>query len=61
MRTSPDADRGSAYTSLAFAERLEALGITTSFGSTGDAYDNAAGEFTWATLKREPVCVACRT
>lgn len=47
------ADRGAAYTSLAFGQRLEALGITASFGSTGDAYDNAAVEATWAVLKRE--------
>src|SRR5690606_30319705 len=33
------ADRGSAYTSLAFGQRLETLGITASFGSTGDCYD----------------------
>lgn len=47
------ADRGAAYTSLAFGQRLEALGITASFGTTGDAYDNAAVEATWAVLKRE--------
>lgn len=47
------ADRGAAYTSLAFGQRLETLGITASFGSTGDAYDNAAVEATWAVLKRE--------
>ncbi|WP_188421974.1 hypothetical protein [Nocardioides daphniae] len=45
--------RGSAYTSLAFGQRLETLGITASFGSTGDGYDSAAVESTWATLKRQ--------
>lgn len=47
------ADRGSAYTSLAFGQRLADLGIGASFGSTGDCYDNAAVEAVWATLKRE--------
>ena len=30
---------GSAYTSLAFGQQLERLGIAASFGSTGDAFD----------------------
>jgi putative transposase len=47
------ADRGSAYTSLAFGCRLADLGIGASFGSTGDCYDNTAVEAVWATLKRE--------
>lgn len=47
------ADRGAAYTTLAFGQRLESLGIAASFGSTGHAYDNAAVESTWAVLKRE--------
>ena len=47
------ADRGAAYTSLAFGQQLERLGIAASFGSTGDAYDNAAVESTWSILKRE--------
>lgn len=46
-------DRGSQYTSLAFTNGLEDLGITASFGSTGDCYDNARMESFWATLKRE--------
>lgn len=46
-------DRGGAYTSLAFSQRLADLGIAQSFGSTGDAYDNAAVEAFFATLKRE--------
>jgi transposase InsO family protein len=41
------------YTSLRFANHLEDLGLVASFGSTGDAYDNAAMEAFWATLKRE--------
>jgi len=47
------ADRGAAYTSLAFGQQLERLGIAASFGSTGDAFDNAAVESTWSMLKRE--------
>lgn len=47
------ADRGAAYTSLAFGQQLERLGIAASFGSTGDAFDNAAVEATWSVLKRE--------
>lgn len=47
------ADRGAAYTSLAFGNHLRALGLEASFGSTGDCFDNAAVESTWATLKRE--------
>lgn len=46
-------DRGSIYTSLRFANQLEDYGLVASFGSTGDAYDNAAMEAFWATLKRE--------
>jgi len=46
-------DRGAIYTSLAFGNRAAELGITRSFGSTGDCYDNAAVEAVWATLKRE--------
>ena len=46
-------DRGSVYTSLRFANHLEDYGVVASFGSTGDAYDNAAMEAFWATLKRE--------
>jgi transposase InsO family protein len=47
------ADRGAAYTSMAFGQQLDRLGIAASFGSTGDAYDNAAVESTWSVLKRE--------
>ena len=46
-------DRRSVYTSLRFANHLEDLGLVASFGSTGDAYVNAAMEALWATLKRE--------
>jgi len=46
-------DRGAAYTSLAFSQRVAELELDQSFGSTGDCYDNAAVEAFWATLKRE--------
>jgi putative transposase len=46
-------DRGVAYTSLAFSQRVAALELDQSFGSTGDCYDNAVVEAFWATLKRE--------
>jgi putative transposase len=46
-------DRGAAYTSLAFSQRVSELELDQSFGSTGDCYDNAAVEAFWATLKRE--------
>jgi putative transposase len=46
-------DRGAAYTSLAFSQRVADLELDQSFGSTGDCYDNAVVEAFWATLKRE--------
>lgn len=54
-------DRGGAYTSLAFSQRLADLGIAQSFGSTGDAFDNAAVEAFFATLKRELTWIHRRT
>jgi hypothetical protein len=32
-------DRGAAYTSLAFSQRVVELEVDQSFGSTGDCYD----------------------
>jgi putative transposase len=46
-------DRGSQYTSLAFATKLEAFDITASMGSRGDAYDNAVAESFMAIIKTE--------
>jgi transposase InsO family protein len=46
-------DKGPQYTSLDMATRLSDWGLSASFGSTGDAYDNAAMESFWATAKRE--------
>jgi transposase InsO family protein len=45
------ADKGSQYTSLDFA--FAAGNADMSFGSTGDAFDNAAMETFWARLKVE--------
>ncbi|MEZ5175579.1 MAG: IS3 family transposase [Acidimicrobiia bacterium] len=47
------ADRGSQYTSLEFSNRMADWGIAPSFSRTGNCYDNAAMETTWATIKRE--------
>lgn len=47
------ADRGSQYTSLEFSNRLTDWHVRASYGSTGDCYDNAAMESTWAAIKRE--------
>ncbi len=46
-------DRGSQYTSWAFAQRCEAAGVRRSMGSVGDAYDNAMAESFFATLECE--------
>ncbi len=47
------ADRGSQYTSLEFTNRLADWKVRASYGSTGDCFDNAAMESTWAAIKRE--------
>jgi putative transposase len=61
-------DQGSQYVSLAFTRRLQHAGIAASMGSVGTAYDNAAAESLFATIKRElvhrhrfPTRVAART
>lgn len=47
------ADKGPQYTSLDFAFEAGNTDMALSFGSTGDAYDNAAMETLWARLKIE--------
>lgn len=47
------ADHGTQYTSLEFSNRLTDWGVTASYGSVGDCFDNAAMESTWATIKKE--------
>jgi putative transposase len=44
-------DRGSQYRSLAFTVAADIAGLRLSFGRTGDAYDNAAMETVWGTIK----------
>jgi transposase InsO family protein len=46
-------DRGSNYTSAAFAEKLGELGIRQSVGRTGICYDNAMAESFNGVLKNE--------
>jgi putative transposase len=46
-------DQGSEFVSLAFGQQARDAGIAVSRGSRGDAYDNAAAESFFATLKKE--------
>jgi len=46
-------DQGSQYTSLAFGRRCDLMGVRTSMGSVGDAYDNAMCESFFGTLEAE--------
>lgn len=46
-------DQGCQYTSIAFSNRCEQLGVRSSMGSVGDAYDNAMAESFFATLECE--------
>ena len=48
-------DRGSNYTSEAFARALADMGVRQSVGRTGICYDNAMAESFFATLKNELV------
>lgn len=48
-------DRGSNYTSAAFAATLESLGIQQSVGRTGICFDNALAESFFGALKNERV------
>jgi len=46
-------DQGSQYTSVAFGERCQKMGVRPSMGSVGDAYDNAMAESFFASLECE--------
>jgi putative transposase len=46
-------DAGSQYTSIAFTDRLTAIGVDPSVGSVGDAYDNALAESQIGLFKAE--------
>jgi transposase InsO family protein len=48
-------DQGSQYVALAFTRRLQRAGIAASMGRVGTAYNNAAAESLFATIKRELV------
>jgi putative transposase len=48
-------DRGSNYTSVAFAKTLKSLNLSQSVGRTGICYDNAMAESFFAALKNERV------
>ena len=47
------ADRGSQYTSAAFAQVCHRHGVRRSMGKVGSSYDNALVESFWQGLKRE--------
>ncbi|MGW4987144.1 transposase, partial [Streptomyces mirabilis] len=47
------ADRGSQYTSAAFAQVCDGFKIRRSMGRVGSSYDNALSESFWQGLKRE--------
>jgi putative transposase len=46
-------DRGRQYASIAFTERCQEVGVRTSMGRVGDAYDNAMAESFFASLECE--------
>ena len=48
-------DHGSVYTAIRYGEQLDLAGITPSFGTVGDSYDNALAEAVNALYKAECV------
>ncbi len=54
-RNETQADSGSQFTSISFAETLALEGIAASIGSVGDAYDNALAETTIGLYKNEAI------
>jgi transposase InsO family protein len=47
------ADHGSQFTSWSFIERIRDAGLMPSFGSVGDAFDNAMMESFWSSMQIE--------
>lgn len=47
------ADHGSQFTSWSFTERIRDAGLMPSFGSVGDAFDNAMMESFWSSMQIE--------
>ena len=46
-------DHGSQFTSWAFSEKVRQLGLLSSMGTIGDAYDNAPMESFWGSMQVE--------
>ncbi len=49
------ADHGTQYRSIEFSNRLNDWGLSASYGSVGDCFDNSAMEAVWSRLKTEIV------
>ena len=47
------ADHGVQFTSWSFTERIRQAGLLPSFGSVGDAFDNAMMESFWSSMQNE--------
>ena len=47
------ADHGVQFTSWCFTERIRDAGLMPSFGSVGDAFDNAMMESFWSSMQNE--------
>jgi transposase InsO family protein len=47
------ADHGTQFTSWSFTERIRDAGLMPSFGSVGDAFDNAMMESFWSSMQNE--------
>ena len=47
------ADHGVQFTSWVFTNKIRSAGLMPSFGSIGDAYDNAMIESFWSTMQIE--------
>ena len=47
------ADHGVQFTSWAFTDKVRQAGLMPTFGSVGDAFDNAMMESLWSTMQIE--------